>query len=539
MKFISFFFLICLFNTLDVFGQKKQFIYFIQFKDKPSENVSENQSLSTKSIERRKKLHIPFDDNDKQLNLKYIQTIESMQGIIWQKSRWLNGVLARFSHENMKDSLLQLPFVSNVTYMQTFYEPIVHNESIEENNIYKPQINTLKEQYGQSYRWIETLQATNLVSQNYLGKNINIAIIDAGFLHVNKHHSFKHTSIMHTYDFVTNETNVYNDDSHGSEVLSCLAAVDSGNIIGMAPKANYILLRTEDALHEMLYEEILWAVAAEYADSIGADIINSSLGYNIFDKGESHDYREFDGKTTYIAKATSIAASKGIWVFISAGNEGNDPWHFITTPADAYGITTVGACNFEGKETYFTSSGPTADGRMSPIISAPGLYIYTINTSGNNLYHYKSGSSYSTPIICGLAADLMQKFPQASIETLKTKLYKSCNHYPDTDNYIGYGMPKFDLIDTTNTDFNFCILKLTCNKINSNDIEVKYSLCEEMNFTIKIYIKKHKDWKQIRRKKIKYKAIEGSLIIKKLKIDKLYKICLTQNNQKVYTESSR
>lgn len=437
-----------IFLFLSIHAQETQKLYMITLPDKG--NLSEQiiPVFSKKAQERRAKHGISILDSlDYPVYRPYIDSLKARSFRVIYTSRWLNSALIMTATEAKPPEVSLSGKPLPVKYLGKWAPPTTPEPFETEFAPATKKCQGLKEIYSASYPWLEALGAVKLKQQGFDGSGITIAVLDAGFLGIKHHRAFQSARIIYTFDWVNGQTNVYTSDSHGAEVLGCMAASDSGNILGMSVGAQYILMRTEQSQHEFEYEEFLWTLAAECADSLGTDMICSSLGYNYFDEGNSHEFEALDGNTTLIARAAGIAAKKGIWVFVSAGNEGNDTWKHITTPADAHGVTVTGATTFSGSETYFSSVGPTADRRTSPQLGAPGVSIYTVHPQTGR-YSYKNGSSYSNPLICGLAASLMQKFPKLPYPKLQELLYKSAKQYPKTDPYQGYGWPNFDAIDT-------------------------------------------------------------------------------------------
>lgn len=273
-----------------------------------------------------------------------------------------------------------------------------------------------------------------------------IAILDGGFPSVDENAAFAylrdHNRIAGTWDFAGAVPNVYNYSAHGTQCLSAMAANLPGEMVGTAPEAAYLLLRTEEAYWEKPIEEHNWVAAAEYADSAGADIISSSVGYNTFDDpAYNHTYAQLDGKTTIIARAAAIAATKGILVVCAAGNEGATSWHTLLTPADADNVLTVGAVSNDHLIADFSSRGPSADGRIKPDVVSYGVATQLIGTNGQVMSG--SGTSFATPIIAGLAACLWQAFPNATNLQVLHAIKASSDRYSRPYNDYGYGIPDF------------------------------------------------------------------------------------------------
>jgi len=227
---------------------------------------------------------------------------------------------------------------------------------------------------------------------------------------------------------------------HGTYVLSIMGADMPGKYIGASPEASFYLLRTEVVDSERVAEEDFWLAAAEFADFVGADIINSSLGYTTYDvESENHTYADMDGNTTVVTRAADMAASKGILVCNSAGNSGNDSWRYIGAPADGDSVFTIGAVDSERIPADFSSEGPTADGRVKPNISVMGDYSSVLHTDG--VVYVGSGTSFSSPLAAGAAACLWQAFPEKTNWEIMEALQKSASRANNPDYKVGYGIP--------------------------------------------------------------------------------------------------
>lgn len=255
-------------------------------------------------------------------------------------------------------------------------------------------------------------------------------------------HILDNDKLIASMDFVDNDTDVYHSSSHGTSVLSCIAAKYNDQMIGTAYDASFILCKTEDVSEEYRIEEYNWVVAAEFADSIGVDVINSSVGYNSFDDPTmSYEYEDLDGETSVITRAQDIAFSKGILTITSAGNSGNSSWRFITTPSDAKNVLAVGAVDASGNKASFSSFGPTADGRTKPDVAAYGSGTVIINGSGN--ISTKNGTSFAAPLVAGFAASLWQARPELTNTQLKQLIISSASNITDPNNEIGNGIPNY------------------------------------------------------------------------------------------------
>jgi subtilisin family serine protease len=275
-----------------------------------------------------------------------------------------------------------------------------------------------------------------LHENGFKGAGIDIAVIDAGFLNLKNNPAFKNVNIKGAKSFVYENDDPYAVDMHGVWVSSCMAVNQPGTYVGTAPEANYWLLRSEDQSSEQHVEEDYWASAAEFADSVGVDIINSSLYYgpqSFYDP--AYKFEEMDGKTTFATRAANIAASKGILIVNCAGNDRS----WVGSPADSPHVLTVGSVFNDRDVAYFTSWGVTVDGRMKPDVMALGEGAWVIGKSGAG--ELRSGTSYSSPILCGLAACLWQAYPQLSNKELMDVIRKSGDRINTPIIPYGYGIP--------------------------------------------------------------------------------------------------
>jgi subtilisin family serine protease len=303
--------------------------------------------------------------------------------------------------------------------------------------------------YGNASNQIEQINGIELHKKGYEGEDVLIAVLDGGFCNVNTINAFSHLyesgRLLMEKDFIEPNGDIYHVgiSGHGTSVLSCMAAYLPNQMVGTAPKASYCLFRTEDTNSEYLIEEYTWVIGAEAADSIGADPINSSLVYTQYDDPSmSHTYSDMDGKTTIASIGARKAIERGIFVCTSAGNEGNNPaWRWIGTPADAGEALTVGAVQQDGQYASFSSIGPNAAGEQKPNVMAQGHSAAIINTAGQ--VTTGSGTSYSSPIICGMVACLLQASPFTNPKILKNAIEISSSLYTTPSYKMGYGIPDF------------------------------------------------------------------------------------------------
>ena len=300
--------------------------------------------------------------------------------------------------------------------------------------------------YGNSSAQIHIHEGEFLHNNGFRGDGMHIAIFDGGFrnyLTITAFDSVRNNNqIVETYDFVQNETSVNEDDPHGMNCFSIIAANWPGQLVGSCTKAKYYLYRTEDVASEYPIEEQNWVAAAERADSIGVDVFSTSLGYNTFNNPIfNHTYADLNGKTTLIARANAMAAKKGIISVVAAGNDGNNSWHYILTPADADSIVTVGSVNTAGIVSSFSAYGPSSDGRIKPTVASVGEG--TAIVSVNNQPSFGSGTSFATPNLAGLITCFWQAFPEFTNMKIIDAIKRSSSIYTNPNARIGFGIPNF------------------------------------------------------------------------------------------------
>ena len=304
--------------------------------------------------------------------------------------------------------------------------------------------------YGISLTQLTQLNGEYLHNLGFRGKGVHIAILDAGFYHANILTAFDTLRnagrILGTRDFVDHSSDIYLQHTHGTSVLSCMAGNQPGVLLGTAPDASYYLFRTEDAPTEYPIEEDNWVAAAELADSLGVDLINSSLGYCTFDDPQmSHTYSDMNGNTTRVTKGANMAFQKGILVFTSAGNEGNNPWRHIIAPSDGENVIGVAAVDKYGIRAAFSSVGPAFGGAVKPNVAAMGSSTFLITSGG--VPGYSSGTSFSSPVLAGMGACLLQSNPYSDVKLVKKAIEQSASIYSSPDSLLGYGIPDFGKAD--------------------------------------------------------------------------------------------
>ena len=434
--------------------------YIIQFKDKAGTPFNINNPsafLSAKSIQRRVKQNIPIDSTDLPITPRYIDSVRLAGNvIIINKSKWLNEVCIQTTDATALAKINRLPFVvsSNpVMRIQQGNREVIETRNKFNEEIYQTTTSNLVTRsmadvfnYGNSYAQIHIHEGEFLHNAGFRGEGMLLAMFDAGYrnyLTISAFDSVRNNNqVVETYDFVKNEISVNEDDAHGMFCFSIIAANWPGQLVGSCPKAKFYLYRTEDAATEYPIEEQNWAAAAERADSIGVDVFSTSLGYTTFDNPVfNHTYADMNGKITIIARANALAAKKGIISIVAAGNDGNNSWHYISSPADADSIVTVGAVTIAGVPATFSSYGPSSDGRIKPTVASVGQG--TAIAGLNNQPTFGNGTSFATPNLAGLITCFWQAFPEFTNMEIIEALKRSSSIYTKPNDRIGYGVPNF------------------------------------------------------------------------------------------------
>jgi hypothetical protein len=430
-----------------MFSQEEAWVYF---NGKPSAQVFLDHPLnmlSARALERRDNQHIGLEFTDVPIEQSYINQIKARAGIsVMAKSKWLNALHIRAVQSDVL-ALKSLSFVDKVVFadkaLNTAAKKVVENKRQQVSHKLKTKSDYA---YGSSGNQIQMLNGHVLHQLNYKGSGKLIAVLDAGFPGVDTaapfHRLIANHQILGGYDFVSRKSNFYTGDDHGTMVLSTMAAYKENALVGTAPDASYYLFITEDVATEKPVEESLWVEAAEKADSLGVDIITTSLGYFEYDDPDySHTYSEMNGSTTFSSRGAQMACSKGIIVVASAGNDGATAEPHIGSPADAVSVISVGAVTASKEKTRFSAIGPSYDDRIKPEVMAQGAGVVVSNASG--AIRKIDGTSFSCPMIAGLIACLWQAFPSKTNTEIRQMILESADRYATPDNNYGYGIPNF------------------------------------------------------------------------------------------------
>lgn len=456
MRKIWFLFLILAGYT--AMAQNPPTCYRISLSDKNNSPYSiSNPSvfLSQRALDKRARFNIAITEQDFPVNPQYIQQIKAIDANIQVlcTSKWMNTVTVYCPDSTKPATISALPFVTNVLPVADYdLQGMKKQLQTFENNYVSIVSNPAKDSmadldYGEGYRQIALHNGHLLHNDGFLGEGMLIAVFDAGWAGVDTsvyfHPLFENGQILGTRDLIPGHHNVFEGHYHGTIVTSTMAILAEGTLVGTAPKANYFFIRSEHPLSEELIEEDFWAQAAEIADSLGADVINSSLGYTTFRDFPQGDftYEDVDGVTSIASRAATILGQKGVVVCVSAGNEGTSPWYYIGHPADAFDILAVGAANVMGHIAGFSSRGPSYDGRVKPDITSVG--VNTTCIWPDDRLGEADGTSLACPVASGLCACLWQALPEKTASEIMQIVRESSSCYNNPNDSLGYGIPDF------------------------------------------------------------------------------------------------
>lgn len=430
--------------------------YWVQFEGKSSDELPPGYTtpysianpaefLSEKALRRRSLQSISVNHHDLPIPPTYLEALEEFEEIdVILKSKWFNAVTVKLLDTTFDiNALLELPMVTEIKRVACWESdagpqpaaPALRSHDVNDTS-----------HYGKSWSALTQLHGEWLHGLGFRGAGMTIAVLDAGFENVESlpvfQRAWEEGRILEGMDAMQSQGGLFAHHRHGTSVLGTMAGALNDSLIGTAPDATYLLYRTEDAYSEYVIEEDYWIAAAEHADSSGVDLMNTSLGYSLFDDSTmNHTIADLDGVTTRISQAATWAAEKGILCVTSAGNSGSSPWHFITAPADAKGILTVGAVTEQGTHAAFSGWGPTADGRIKPDVMALG--VQAAYPHYDSTIRRGNGTSFSSPILCGMAACLWQAFPEKSAAEIRLAIIQSAHLFTAPNDSMGHGIPDF------------------------------------------------------------------------------------------------
>ena len=473
------------------FSQNANHAFYVQFNDKDT-NFNINEILSPKAIERRNKYQIQLNYSDYPVKKNYLQKLNQLDSITVRYAlKWSNSAIIE-SSKTYVSTLDSLAFISEIKYVGT----INPNNKREAVDFYKPTVklksstmetSSLNElDYGKSYQQNQQIGVLHLHKKGFNGNRISVAVFDAGFKNITKIPGFlRHQAndkLMFGYDLVNLDNSLSDFDTHGTACASALGAYDKGKFIGSGPLAKLTLFKTENGKSEYPIEELNWCKAAEIADSLGVDIITSSLGYNQFDDPKmNYNHSQLNGNTSFISRGAKTAVSKGIIVINSAGNQGDSKWKKIGFPGDAEEVLTVGAITKNGDPARFSSRGNNANKSIKPDVVALGVKATVSSPSG--YYYQGNGTSFSTPIVAGGVACLLQAFPKLSPLEINNLIRQTADHNNNPDSIKGFGIARFDIAYEYLNYINSKTTNPSIFSSNSSEIIVFKGLANSMDLT--------------------------------------------------------
>ena len=419
-------------------------IFFLQFVNKAGSDIV---CLSPVAQQMRVERGITIDSLDYAVSPIYLDSIETLGANILHTSRWFNGATVEANEQTIQ-AIKQCTFVDTIYLTRTD----------EESSVIPPLSLRKREAKGEGLEakgeGLEQLAQLNLLplhQTGYKGQGIRIGIADGGFYNADSLESLPHEQWLGYTDLTDDKEDIFGQTgNHGSLCLTAIVAhkeISDGTLAGTftysgtATEASYYLFKTEEHATESPKEIDNWVAAIEMADSLGLHIVSTSLGYTTFDDEQfNFAYSDMDGLTSRGAQASLIAARKGMLLVTAMGNEGNKPWRYLSTPADADSILGVGAVNKDGIIAMFSSYGPTADGRTKPEVCAMGEGTCLINPANDDVIA-SNGTSFACPLIAGMAASLWSALPEASNMEIREMIIRSCDRYDLPHKQYGYGIP--------------------------------------------------------------------------------------------------
>lgn len=444
-------FISLLFFQFYAFSQQDAWVYLTDKLDVANAIANPITILTQKAIDRKANHGVVIDSRDVPVNETYITQLKNATGItVLAKSKWFNAVHVRGTQTDI-NNLTALSFVSSIDFADKSLNSVRISSPTNKFEIETSQTVFV---YGNTQNQVEMINADNLHVSNYTGTGITIAVIDAGFLNVDTMAGLQRLrdagNLLNGYDFVDRTSDVYANttSTHGTKVLSAMAGFILNQYVGTAPDAAYYLFRTEDVSSENPVEESYWVEAAERADSLGVDLINTSLGYFDFDN-PNYDYTasDMDGNTAFITKGANIAFEKGMLLVNSAGNSGATG---LNAPADAAGVLTIAAVDENGIYASFSSQGSTDQPTQKPDVAARGSGSFVIDPFDNIVQN--NGTSFSSPIMAGGVACLWQALPNKTNAEIMQIVRESSSQFTTPDFFIGYGIPDLQLALTLELD---------------------------------------------------------------------------------------
>jgi len=475
-------------------------VFLVSFSDKNNSNFDINQPenyLSERAIARRIRQNIAITEQDIPVNKNYIDSLAFYGAKAQFSSKWLNAVLVIMDDSLKMEDLKKISFVDSTQYLAPIKnvkrkKSRARIKSVEQGKTFVCETSM---DYGESDEQLSMIGIEDL-HKKYLGSGVQIAVLDNGFRGMNKmsvfDKLFDNGQILGVKDFANPGGDVFSAGNHGTYVMTTMAAFEPGVLVGTAPAANYWLIHTEDNSFEYPVEEFNWTAGAEFADSVGADIITSSLAYSTFDDTLlNHTHKQLDGKTAIISRAAQIATEKGILVFNSAGNDALKPWHTIAFPADAKDVMTIGAVDLSGKHALFSSVGLSDTLPIKPNVVAVGKGVKSMSPNTGKIVSI-NGTSFSNPTVAGATAVLLEANPKAMPAEVRKAIQQSATLAMNPDSVLGYGIPNFYLahlilnngnIDELKTKEGFMIMPNPF----ITDFQIMYNLSDSEEVNLQIF----------------------------------------------------
>ncbi len=513
--------------SMGLYAQDYSFGYLVEFTDKANTIYSveaPEEFLSERAIVRRSKYVIEITEQDFPVNKTYTDSLLNYNSVLHVTSRWFNSAVFYTNSSTFANQALSCSFVSKVTLVFKG----IPNKAAKKHNKWVQTTDVIN--YGSAYDQIAMCKAQKLHNNGYMGDGIQIAVLDGGFWRVNEMACFDslyvNNRILGHWDFVSHNDNVFDDHTHGMGVLSTMGGNLPGELVGTAPNASYYLFRTENVYSEYPIEEENWIAAAEVADSAGVDIITASLGYSLFDDDAmNYEYADMDGNSTRITKGAEVAFAKGIFLVNSAGNEGNNNWHYITAPSDGEHVLCVGAVDAFEVIAPFSSRGPSYDGRVKPDVVAMGHGTTIIKA--DETVGFGSGTSFSCPVMAGMVACLWQVFPMYSNQELLDLIRSYSDKYNSPNNNYGYGLPDF-------SKATFVIDSSSYSDISGNNLDKAYPNPFNDKLSFHLYIKKGQEVKIVLHDALGIKVYSEKMVINSATYNLISIIGLSKLNKGCY-----
>lgn len=456
--------------SLSLQAQVNRYVVFFSDKTNTPYSVDAPEAfLSSRALTRRQDQSIPVTVTDLPVDPAYVAGVNGTGAEVFYTTKWLNGALIQ-ADAGVISSIEALAYVDSVVY-------VAPGSKLSSSG----RLSKVEEQLEVQEvtdRQLGMLGVDLLHEEGYRGEGMLIAFFDGGYKGVNTVEAFQHiyneNRLHYAWNLVENNDNVYQYSTHGTRVFSATAAFLTDTYLGSAYKADFMLFVTEDAGSEYRIEEYNWLIAAEKADSAGVDIINGSVGYFDFDDPSmNYTYESMDGKTTIISKAATFAADRGMLVVVSAGNEGNKTWKYVTAPADAENILSVGSVDGNGEVSDFSSVGPTPDGRIKPEVMAYGAGTAVVNDVGSVING--SGTSFATPLITGLSASLWQLYPDLTNKELISFILENSSNSDTPDNQYGYGVPSYRFVISGTDLETTTTLMVYPNPVTTGSLNIRFT----------------------------------------------------------------